>query len=396
MQFSRRLPSPLTASPLAQARAAAGPLVDLTESNPGRCGFSVPSLQAPLCGPLVQAHASSAGGTAAARAALSAHLAELGQTIPPERLLLTASTSEAYGMLFKLLCDPGDRVAMPVPTYPLLQHLAELESLQPQTVPMTYAGRWRLDLAALAAVCASGCRLLALVSPSSPTGAALLPEDWAAIGALARAHDLPVLVDQVFAAYAADGVPRWPQLDAPLWFSLDGLSKLAGMPQVKLGWIGVHGDPARVAAAQARLAWIADASLSLSAPTQLALPQLLAVAAPVRQQIQARLRQNHACLAAQVAAQLPMLDLLQADAGWYAMLRLPQEPDEDAVVRHLMRQAQVFVHPGYLYDVPRRGHLVFGLLLPPEIFAAAIGRLSHALRQLWPEPPGVAPPGGRC
>jgi hypothetical protein len=299
----------------------------------------------------------------------------------PERIVLTASTSEAYSLLFKLLCDPGDVVLTPRPSYPLVEHLTDLDAVSVVPYNLEFHGAWSIDVAgmreAVALAKAEGrrARAIVLVSPNNPTGSVVKPSEAQAVAALAREHDLALIVDEVFADYPLEKEDAclFPPVDA-LTFSLGGLSKTVGLPQVKLGWIGVGGPATLVQDAMSRLETISDTYLSVSTPVQVAAADLLREGAVVRVQILERVRGNLDQLKA-VAASHAACSLLSPEGGWYAVARVPAIESEEAMVLDLLERTGILVHPGYFFDFEREAFLVISLLPAPEIFQPAIGRL---------------------
>ncbi len=378
MRFSSRLPASLAPGELQARLAAFGELVELTESNPTRCGFAYPpAIGAALAEVDAATYAPDPRGLALARAAVAAYA---GGAVAAEQVLLTASSSEAYAFLFKLLCEPGDVVAVPAPSYPLLDVLARLEGIGVERYRLEYDGAWRLDPLSLRQAIARGARLIVAVEPNNPTGSSFDPADGALVAALCREHGLPLVVDQVFGPYRRRrSAWSWPVAELPLVARLDGLSKAAGLPQLKLGWMVLEGRAARDALA--RLEWIADAFLSVGAPVQHAAPALLAAAPALQQQINARVAANRAALV-EALAPLSSVTVLASEGGWSAVLRLPRLVEDDALVLHLAERAGVLVHPGYFYDFAADGFLVVGLLLPEAVFAAAARRVADALAEL--------------
>lgn len=382
--FSSRLPRDLTPSATAVQLQRATVTCDLMLSNPTACSFVYPDVHTALAGPSALPYRPDALGTLAARQHVAAYVSQRYGVVGPHQIMLTASTSEAYSLVFKLLTDPADSIVVDTPTYPLVQHLAELEHIQVAAIASHWAGRWQADMQHATALLEAGARAVVLVSPNNPTGACLRVEEARAWAALAARFDVPLIIDQVFAPYAT---APWAEViealsEAPLAFFLDGLSKAAGLPHVKLGWVTVRGHPSRVSAAMERLAWLGDAYLSVSQGVQHALPQLFAVAEALQPQIWARICANRLWLADHLA-QLPEVTLLPAEGGWYGVLRLPQSVSEDDVVTELAQRAQVRLHPGYFYDFTQRGYLVTSLLSPPAIFAAGWRRAAQTLREIY-------------
>ncbi|BDG10628.1 pyridoxal phosphate-dependent aminotransferase [Anaeromyxobacter paludicola] len=366
-------------SRLEALRAAGRPLLDLSEANPTRCGlgWSAAELGAALADPRVSDYEPTPQGLPAAREAVAAYLAGHGAAVPPERILLTSSTSEAYALLFKLLCDPGDEVLVPSPSYPLLDLLAGLESVALRRYPLRYDGEWHLDRAALAAAVGPRTRAVVAVSPSNPTGWLLDAGDLAFLEALAGERGLALLGDEVFADTAL--APRASAAGARgcLAFHLSGLSKVCGLPQLKAGWIAAAGPEPLVAPALARLEVVADTWLSVSGPAQLALPALLGRRERFLGPLRERLGQNRRALASE--AEGAPFDLLRSGGGWSAVLRLGEAVDEEALCLALLEDG-VVAQPGFFYDFERNGHLVISLLPEPGRFKDGISRIGARLR----------------
>lgn len=385
MHRSSRLPDHFEPNPLsrllAELQAAGAPVLDLTRSNPTACGFSYPegAIRAALSGPSVLRYTADPRGSSEAREAVAAHH---GHDLRAEDLLLTASTSEGYALLFKLLGDPGDEVLVPSPSYPLFEWLARLEGLQARTVPSYFHERWHLDLGALESAVGARTRAIIVVNPNNPTGHFLSRSEWAGLTELCARHDLALLVDEVFADYAleppGDRLPTaLDDLDPPCpVFLLSGLSKVAALPQVKLGWIAARG-PGSAASLEA-LAFLADQYLSVSASAQAAAPALLALAPAIRGQVLARLRANLATLEAALADR-PHLSRLPVEGGWSVLLRRPALDADDTCALRVLREAGVLTHPGSFFDLPGDGHLVLSLLTPESVFREGLTRALPSL-----------------
>jgi len=382
---SQRLPVSLEPNALSaelEARRRAGrPWLDLTLSNPTGCGFSYPdqAIRAALGGEAVLDYRPDAQGRPETRAAIAAYL---GHGLEGSELMLTASTSEAYSWLFKLLCDPGDEVLVPSPSYPLFQWLAALEGVGARAVPAFWHERWNLDLAGLAEAVTPRTRAVVVVNPNNPTGHFLTREEWAGLLAFCSSRGLALLVDEVFADYplepGPEHLPTALAEDAPecALFVLSGLSKIAALPQVKLGWIAARG--ARARALLEPLAFIADQYLSVSASAQAAAPELLRLAPAIRSGILARLHANLQALDRALADQ-PHLSRAPVEGGWSVLLRRPAlDSGEDCALR-LLREADVYVHPGHFFDLPGDGYLVLSLLPEPTLFAEGVRRLVAVL-----------------
>jgi alanine-synthesizing transaminase len=349
----------------AARRAADRPILDLTVTNPTEVGLSYPgqALANALGDPGIASYEPAPFGLWPARAAVAADFARRGAAVPPGAIALTASSSESYALLFKLLCDPGDVVLVPQPSYPLFEYLARLEGVEPRPYHLTYDGRWRLDFDSLAL---DGARALCLVNPNNPTGSFLSVEEWARLSALAAEHQIPLIVDEVFADYAlspaVDAAANVAALPLPaLTFCLGGLSKGAGLPQMKLGWIAALGPEPLALEALRRLELVCDTYLSVGTPVQRALPALLAAGADLRAQIARRVQANRQRLAATFGRGSPCT-LLPAEAGWSAILRLPALMSDEEWALTFIDRDGVLVQPGYFFDLDVGTTVVISLL----------------------------------
>ena len=366
-------------------RAEGREILDLTLSNPTRAGLAYPhGLLAGMAQDRSLCYEPEPFGLASAREAVSRDLARQGVTARPERIVLTASTSEAYSLLFKLLCDPADVVLAPRPCYPLIEHLTDLEGISLEHYRLEFHGRWEVDLHGLREKALAGrARAIIMINPNNPTGSSLNDRELDVVASIARERDLAIISDEVFSDYRIAGDPPRSALrqSAALTFVLGGLSKSVGLPQLKLAWIAVGGEEPRVADALERLETICDAYLSVSTPVQLAAPDVLAAGASVRAQIQNRVRKNYRQLIAASAAS-PACSVMPAEAGWYAIVQVPATAPEDAIVVDLLEDTGVLVHPGYFFDFEREAFLVVSLLPEPQVFLPAAEALfSHAGRR---------------
>jgi alanine-synthesizing transaminase len=371
------------AAALEAKRASGARVFDLTESNPTRAGLAPPTdVLLGLADPVGRLYEPAPQGLRSTREAVSRDYARRGVAVPPERILLTASTSEAYAFLFKLLCDPGDEVLVPRPGYPLFDFLAGLESVHTRSYALAYDGEWHLDLSALRAAVTSRTRAVVVVNPANPTGQYLKSHELAGLVELCAERHLALVGDEVFADYGWGEDPRRVTSlagDGPaLAFSLGGLSKSCGLPQLKLAWIAVCGPATRRTEALARLELVADTFLSVSTPVQVAAPSLLHRLPELQAPIRARLRQNRDALAAVVRAPSPST-LLASEGGWYAVLQVPATLSEEEITLRLLEHHDVLVHPGYFFDFPREAFLVLSLLPPPEDFAVGVRHLVDGL-----------------
>ncbi len=381
--FSQRTPADLEPTAIARRRRELGDAVlDLTVSNPTACGIDYPAdLLDTLAGPAALRYRPEPRGLRSARETVAARYARAGRTVDPDRVLLTASTSEAYAFVFKLLCGPGDGVAFPVPSYPLFEHLARLEAVEPVPYPLVPDDGWQPDLEALRTL-PDTVRAVVVVHPNNPTGSFLAPSAATALLRLAADRGWAVVADEVFLDFPLEGAgDSLAGAGGPLTFVLGGLSKAVGLPQVKLAWMAVGGDDAVVEPALERLDVVADTFLSVSTPVQEALPALLEGGAAVQRAILERCRDNLRAARAIVAA-TPELEILPTGGGWSTVLRFPAVADEEDVVLRLLDEAAVAVHPGYFFDFPGDGYLVISLLPPASRFTAGMERVAGVLRAI--------------
>jgi alanine-synthesizing transaminase len=377
---SRRLPPAAVNAvgrAVAAARAAGVDFIDLTVSNPTTVGLPYPTdLLTPLSAASALRYHPEPFGLREAREAVAADFGRRGALVHPDQVVLCASTSEAYGWLFKLLCDPGDAVLVPRPSYPLFEHLTGLEGVQAVAYDLEYHRRWEVDFATVENAPPS-TRAVLVVSPNNPTGSFLSPREVERLHAIARQRQWAIVCDEVFADYALDAVnpPTDQALDAEvLSFTLGGASKSLGLPQVKLGWIVVGGPDAVCREATAALEIIADTYLSVSTPVQVAAPSLLTRGGEVRRAIQERLRLNLQAMRSLVNA-YPSCQLLRVEGGWSAVVRVPATRSEEQLVIELLDRSHVLVHPGYFFDFPSEAFLVVSLLPEPGIFVPACERM---------------------
>jgi alanine-synthesizing transaminase len=383
--FSSRVPAELGPNPLTiavrQARAAQRPLIDLTITNPTAAGLEYPDdILAPLGHAAGRAYEPDPFGLLAAREAVSADYARRGIEIRADRIALTASTSEAYSLLFKLLCAPsGDRVLVPVPSYPLFDHLTRLDGVTAVPYRLEYHGRWVVDWDSVDAAWSSDVRAVLAVSPNNPTGSMLTPVEMRDFAGRCARGDVALILDEVFADYhlqeSTAAAVRSDEPGSPaLLFRLGGLSKSAGLPQVKLGWIGIEGPDALVQPALDRLALVCDTYLSVSTPVQVASGALIARGAAVRKQIAERVSGNYVTLR-ELARPHPSVDVLHADGGWSAVVRIPSTRSEEEMVLYLLEHDAVLVHPGFFFDFSHEAFLVLSLLPEPDTFREGVRRL---------------------
>jgi aspartate/methionine/tyrosine aminotransferase len=359
---------------LQRARSSGRPLIDLTVTNPTVVGIAYPDdMLRPLASAAALTYAPDPFGLQPARHAVSADYARRRTTIDPARIVLTSSTSEAYSFLFKLLCGPcGDAVLVPMPSYPLFEHLTALDGVQAIPYRLDYDGRWAVALDDIDREWDERVKAVLAVSPNNPTGSILTALELEALSSRCANRGAALIIDEVFADYPIQPVPADPAPRASsLTFRLGGLSKSAGLPQVKLGWIAVDGPDARVRAALDRLEIICDAYLSVSTPVQVAAPALIESGAVVRERIAARVRENYAALVT-IAASHPAVEVLPVEAGWSAVLRVPATRSEEDLVVDLLERDGVLVHPGFFFDFAREAFVVVSLLPEPGAFADGV------------------------
>jgi aspartate/methionine/tyrosine aminotransferase len=380
--ISRRLPDDLSPNATTWAadalRARGVPIIDLTESNPTRASVRYPdSLLAPLTdarGLLYEPHPL---GMLSAREAVSRELQRLGSPVLPDRIGLTASSSEAYAWLFKLFCNPNDQVLIPRPSYPLFEHLTRLESVTAVPYSLEYHGTWRIDMDTVRRAIGARTRALLVVSPNNPTGSFLHEADLMQLVELCAAHDIALIGDEVFADYPLDPSPGralvLSQRDV-VTCSLGGLSKSAGLPQLKLGWIAFDGPDDRLRSVLSAYEIIADTYLSVSTPVQAAAPVLLQHAEQLRAQIRQRIASNLGRLR-EMVDDFPAVSVLTCEGGWSAVLQLPATRSEERFVLELLTDDHVLVHPGYFFDFEREAFVVVSLLVPPSEFTTGVARL---------------------
>lgn len=366
--FSSRLKWETATNRLMQAvearRASGDPILDLTQSNPTQAGIVYPAdVLATLSDPRAMLYDPDPRGLLFARDAVARHFG-----CDLRRVVMTASTSEAYSWLFKLLCDPGDEVLVPRPSYPLFDYLAVLESVNVKQYPLRYHEGWWLDLEDLERAITPKSRAIVVVNPNNPTGSYVKTEEAARLNAMCRKYDLALISDEVFSGYVLDGEAHsLLDNDGALTFCLNGLSKLIGLPQMKLGWI-IAGGPGHEEALS-KMEHIADTYLSVGTPVQYALPSLLALRPSIERQIRERCRTN-----------LARLDgALHVEGGWYAVIQVPRTRTEEEWALLLLEKDGVLVQPGYFHDFEREAFLVLSLLTEPGAFGEGTRRIRDAI-----------------
>jgi alanine-synthesizing transaminase len=389
MRFSSRIQNELAPNAyyraVEQKRAEGSAVWDLSISNPTLAGLEYPleEIHEALADGAKHFYQPDPRGLLAARSAVATYYHERGISISPNSIVLTSGTSEAYGFLFKLLCTPGKSILFPKPSYPLVPLIAELEGVTAMPYALT-GENWRWDLASLFEARAPGARAVVAVSPNNPTGSMLTDEELRELSGFCAAHRLALIVDEVFLDYPAlaraGSVVSSAGNPDVLTFTLGGLSKACGLPQMKLAWIAVGGPERDKREALARLEFIADAFLSVGTPVQQAAPVLLALGAQVREQINRRLDQNEAALMEMLGG-VPGVTLFPRDGGWYSVVGLPAGMDDEEFALRLLRGKSVIVQPGYMFDMEDTQAAVISLLTPAGVFAEGMVRISEFIRE---------------
>jgi alanine-synthesizing transaminase len=373
--FSARVPGDLRPNAIATARRGTRVSFDLTVSNPTVCGFAYPgALLGALSRPAGLVYRAEPLGIESARRAIAARYLRHGADVNPGRIAIVASSSEAYSFLFKLLCDPGDSVMVPSPSYPLFEHLAALDGVRAIPYRLDPGDGWQPSFRG---EIPEGARALIAVHPNNPTGSFIERASADSLAVECARRDMALIADEVFLDYPlarVEAAPTFAIRSDALTFTLGGLSKSLGLPQLKLSWIVVGGPDAGAGEALRRLEFVADNYLSVGTPVQLALPSLLAEAESVREEIVARCRENLDALLA-AAAEVAAVPVPLPQGGWSAPIRFPSTIDEEALALELLREDGVAVHPGYFFDFPGDGYAVVSLLPEPATFAEGVRRL---------------------
>ena len=369
---------------LEEHRQSGKPLWDLTVSNPTACGLAYPDQEivAALADRRAIEYHPESKGILEAREGVSDYyrgrmgFSGLGERVDPERILLTSGTSEGYSHIFRLLCEAGDEVLVPAPSYPLFEFLGDLADVRLVPYPLLYDHGWQIDFASLRAALTPRSRAMLVVHPNNPTGSFVKRREAAELAEICAARDMAIVADEVFLDYAAGPEPAqtFAFHDAALTFTLSGLSKISLLPQMKLAWMAVSGPQALVQTAVERLEIIADTYLSPSTPVQLALPKFLAMRQGLQAQLLRRISTNIAVLDG-VLRESKLLTRLEREGGWYAVLRVPATgPDEDLAVA-LLERCSVLVHPGHFFNFSQDGFLVLSLITPELQFREGVRQL---------------------
>ena len=367
---------------LAEKRRAGATILDLTESNPTHAGLIYPpDMMRAFDNPRALDYLPAPAGALGAREAVAAYYAERGSPVSVGSILLTSSTSEAYAYLFKLLANPGDNVLVPRPSYPLFEYLATMESIEVRQYPLTYQGAWTIDLDGLNAAIDDRTRAIVVVHPNNPTGSYVKRGELDALVRVCRERELALISDEVFSDYDFAPDPHragtLATVTGCLAFAMSGLSKIAGLPQMKLGWIAVSGPAELRTEAFEKLEWIADTYLSVSTPVQCAARALLEAGEQVQMQIRERCA-THLSLAREALAGSSG-NILAVEGGWYITVQVPRVRSEEEWTLELLERENVLVQPGFFYDFDSEAYLVVSLLAAPEVFREGIARLRRQL-----------------
>jgi aspartate/methionine/tyrosine aminotransferase len=359
------------AEALARSRAQGRKLLDLSASNPTECRFRYEgsSILKELIHRGALLYHPEPRGLESARQAVRAYYAARGETVGLEDILLTASTSEAYSFIFRLLCNPGDEILIPAPSYPLFEFLADIQDVKLVRYPLFYDHGWHIDAHALEQAVTTRTRGVIVVHPNNPTGHFSKPGEIDLLNRICAARGMAIIADEVFLDFYLQGLPAsFAANHSAMTFTMSGLSKICGLPQMKLAWLITSGPPELKREALARLEIIADTYLSPGTPIQLAAPALLAQRQAFQEQVMARVRRNLAEMDSQLSQQ-KTCSRLELEGGWYVTLRVPAtRRDEDLAVELLERQG-IYLHPGHFFGFTGEGYLVVSLITPEEEFA---------------------------
>jgi alanine-synthesizing transaminase len=369
---------------LEEVRSSGARVLDLAISNPTRVGlcYDEPLILQSLASPHAMDYDPQPKGLLSAREAVAAYYRDQQyvRELDPERLVLTASTSEGYSFVFRLLCNPGDELLVPKPSYPLFEFLADLQDVRLVPYPLIYDHGWQMDFPSLQKSVTKRTRGVVVVHPNNPTGSYVQPHERESLNRFCREHSLALIADEVFLDYAHDRAGRqsFASNQDVLTFTLSGVSKISALPQMKVAWIATSGPAVEVEQAQARLEVIADTYLSMNAPIQWATPILLDQRRSIQEQLLDRVIANLADLDRQLAAQ-KSCQRLQVEGGWYAIMRVPVTQTDEELAVDLLRRKSVLVHPGHFYDFASDGYLVLSLITPSEEFGEGIAGLQQLL-----------------
>ena len=372
----------LLAEALERHKLSGRRLLDLSASNPTECGFAydAQAIMRSLCAPASLQYHPDPKGLRSARQSVSDYYAEHGERVAIEDLILTVSTSEAYSFIFRLLCNPGDELLIPTPGYPLLDFLADVNDVKLIRYPLFYDHGWHIDTHALKQAITPQTRGVIVVHPNNPTGHFTKLEETAQLNQICSASQMAIIADEVFLDFSLGAAQKSFVANAgALTFTMSGVSKISGLPQMKFAWLAVSGPEDIKREALARLEMIADTYLSLNTPIQLAAPVLLRQRAHFQPQLMDRVRRNLAELDSQLAGN-QHVSRLAVEGGWYAVLRIPATRTDEELAIALLQEHNVYLHPGHFYDFPGYGYLVVSLITPEQDFREGTRQILSALR----------------
>jgi alanine-synthesizing transaminase len=369
---------------LTQHRAAGKPIIDLTASNPTECGFEYDreAILKALCNHAALIYEPNPKGLDVARQAVASYYAEHGAHVSVEDVLLTTSTSEAYSFVFRTLCNPGDEILAPAPSYPLFSFLADIQDVKLVSYPLVYDHGWLIDFYSLEQAITPRTRGVIVVHPNNPTGHFCKLGEITRLNEICAVRGMALIVDEVFLDFSLTGVrsTSFAANTAALTFTMSGLSKICGLPQMKAAWLVVSGPEPKKIEALARIEVIADTYLSMNAPVQLAIPAFLEQRQGFQKQLMTRVHSNLAELDRQLAGQ-QSCTRLEVEGGWYAVLRVPAMRSDEDLAIDLLAHRDLYVHPGHFYDFPSNGYLVVSLITGGPEFKEGVERV---LSNLWP------------
>jgi alanine-synthesizing transaminase len=363
---------------LAAHRAAGKALLDLTVSNPTECGFQYDgeAILSALRNPAALKYEPNPRGLAVARDAVAKYCSEHGAAVSKDDIFLTTGTSEAYSYVFRTLCNPGDEVLIPEPSYPLLEFLADIQDVRLVRYPLVYDYGWQIDFHALEQAITPRTRGVIVVHPNNPTGHFCKTEEVRKLNEICAAREIAIIADEVFLDFGLDEKLHSTLAgnSGALTFTTSGLSKICGLPQMKAAWLIASGPEPFQAQALARLEVIADTYLSMNAPMQWALPTLLAQRGEFQKQLLGRVSGNLAELDKQLADQ-KSCNRLAVEGGWNAVVRVPVTCSDEELALELLEAKGVYLHPGHFYDFPSKGTVVVSLITPEDEFSIGLRHL---------------------
>jgi alanine-synthesizing transaminase len=384
--FAKRTNWNLTPNRLGEAlaahRAAGKPLIDLTVSNPTECGFDYDSSEIlnALSNSAALSYEPNPKGLESTRRAVAGYYADRDDDVVIEDIILTTSTSEAYSYVFRTLCDPGDELLIPSPSYPLFDFLGDIQDVKLVRYPLLYDHAWQIDFHVLEQVITPRTRGIIVVNPNNPTGHYAKPAEIAKLNAICGERELAIIADEVFLDFMMEGNPpaSFAANHSAPTFTLSGLSKICGLPQMKAAWLIASGPPEWKREALARIEVIADTFLSVNTPVQMAIPKFLEQRHSFQEQVMSRVRRNLAELDRQLAAQ-KAVSRLEVEGGWCAVLRVPATHSDEDLALTLLNEKGIYVHPGQFYDFSSGRFLIVSLLIPQPYITQGMSEILSIL-----------------